>query len=143
MSVMNIRPIKREEDLDWALKEIERYFDNPPRPDSPEADRFDILATLIEAYENVHYPIEAPDPVTALKAHMETTGHSQGDLADLLGSRSRASEVLARRRALTLPMIAKISGAWHLPADLLVKSYPLKAGSDRKKKSPAKRPRAA
>jgi HTH-type transcriptional regulator/antitoxin HigA len=141
MSVKNIRPIKSEADLDWALKEIELYFDNPPRRGSPEADRFDVLATLIEAYENVHYPIEPLDPIETIRAHMEMTGRSQTDLAELLGSRSRASEVLAKRRALTLPMISKISTAWRLPADLLVKSYSLKTESSRRSK--AKRARRA
>lgn len=142
MSVKNIRPIRSEADLDWALREIERYFDDPPRSGSPEADRFDVLATLIEAYEDVHHPIEAPDPIETIKAHMKMTGCSQADLAELLGSRSRASEVLAKRRALTLAMINKISTAWRLPADLLVKSYALKAEPSRRNK-PKRARRAA
>ena len=67
----NIRPIKTEEDYDWALGEIGRYFDNQPEPGSAEGDRFDVLATLIQAYEDEHYPIQSPDPVSAIIAHMD------------------------------------------------------------------------
>lgn len=137
---MDVRPIRTDADHALALKEISRLWG--AKSGSRDGDKLDVLVTLVEAYENARWPIEAPDPIEAIKAHMEMTGRSQTDLADLLGSRSRASEVLARRRALTLPMIAKISAAWHLPADLLVAVYPLKSGAGRKKSRP-RRARAA
>lgn len=124
---MDVRPIRTAADHEWALAEITPYFDNPPPPGTPEADRFDVLADLIEAYEDRHHPIPGLDPVELLRAHMETTGCSQSDLAALFGSRSRASEVLNRRRALTVGMIHKLSAEWHIPADCLVTPYRLAA----------------
>jgi HTH-type transcriptional regulator/antitoxin HigA len=87
---MNVRPIKTEADYDWALKEIARYFDVQPKPGTAEGDRFDVLATLIEAYEEKRWPIDPPDPVDAIRFRMEQAGFGQADLATLLGSRSRA-----------------------------------------------------
>jgi HTH-type transcriptional regulator/antitoxin HigA len=107
----DIRPIRTEADYEWALAEIARYFDDQPEPGSPEADRFDVLATLIEAYENRHYPISTPDPVAAIAGHMEMRGLDQSDLAKVLGSRSRASEVLNRKRHLTLDMVHRLNTA--------------------------------
>ncbi len=121
----NIRAIRNDEDLAWAIGEVEVYFDNPPALDTTEADRFDILSALIEAYEDRYYPIDAPEPVELIKAHMEMTGRSQADLAELFGSRSRASEVLNRRRALTVDMIHKLNTEWGIPADCLVQPYHL------------------
>lgn len=118
--MMDIRPIRTDADHEWALAEIEQYFRTEPEPGTPAADRFDVLATLIEAYERAHYPIEAPAPVDVLRFHMEQNGLGQTDLAKVLGSRPRASEVLAGRRDLSLSMIAAIRAAWGIPADLLV-----------------------
>ncbi|MBB2159731.1 XRE family transcriptional regulator [Gluconacetobacter sacchari] len=117
---MDIRPIRTDADHEWALAEIEQYFHAEPAPGTPEADRFDVLATLIEAYENQHYPIEAPDPVDVLRFYMEQNRLGQADLAQVLGSRPRASEVLAGRRDLSLSMIAAVRAAWGIPADLLI-----------------------
>lgn len=117
---MKIKPIRTEADYDAALRAIEKYFDRPPRKGTPEADRFDVLATLIEAYERKRWPIDPPSPVDAILYRMETAGYTQGDLARLLGSRSRASEVLSRKRPLTLAMIRKLSREWHIPADCLI-----------------------
>jgi HTH-type transcriptional regulator / antitoxin HigA len=129
---MDIRPIKNEEDYDWALAEISQYFENEPQLGTPEADRFDVLAALIGAYEDEHWPIEpSSDPIDIIKAHMAALDKKQEDLAGLLGSRSRASEVLNRRRGLTLEMVHKISTKWHIPADILVRPYHLE--TDRKK----------
>lgn len=125
--VMDIRPIRTQEDLDWALAEIEPYFDAPPAHGTPEADRFDVLADLIEAYEDRHFPIREVEPIEFLRAHMELTGRSQADLAKLLGSRSRASEVLNRRRSLTVEMVYKLNREWGIPADALVAPYHLAA----------------
>jgi len=121
----NIRPIKTEEDYQWALAEIAAYFEAQPPVGSPEGDRFDVLATLIEAYENTHYPIEAPDPVAAIVAYMEMAGLKQNALAEVLGSRPRASEVLNRKRALTMDMVYRLNHAWHIPAEVLIRPYHL------------------
>lgn len=123
---MDIRPLRSNDDYEWALKEVGRYFDTPPQPGSDAAKRFDILSDLIEAYEQKHHAIEPLDPVELIRTHLEATGKGQSDLAALLGSRSRASEILNRRRALTLDMVQKLASAWGLPADGLVRPYHLK-----------------
>lgn len=125
--MMDIRPIRTDADLAWAIGEIAAYFDNQPAPGTPEADRFDVLADLIEAYEDRHHPIPRAEPIALLRAHMEMTGRTQADLARLLGSAPRASEVLNRKRALTVDMIHRISTAWGVPADALVAPYHLAA----------------
>ncbi len=124
---MDIRPIRTAEDYEWALAEISPYFDDQPEPGTPEADRFDVLADLIEAYEDRHYPIEPAEPIDLLQSHMAATGRSQADLAALFGSRPRASEVLNRKRALTVDMIHRLSSEWGIPADCLVRPYHLAA----------------
>jgi HTH-type transcriptional regulator/antitoxin HigA len=126
-SLMNVRPIRCEEDLAWALTEIAPYFEAPPPPGSAGADRFDVLADLIEAYENRAHPVAAPDPVALIRAHMENTGRTSADLARLLSSRSRASEILGRRRRLTVGMIGKLQRDWGIPAEHLVEPYELVA----------------
>lgn len=124
---MDIRPIRTETDYESALREIEPYFDQEPEPGSPEADRFDVLAALIEAYEREHWPIDPPDPVEAIRYCMEQQGYTQSDLATLLGSRSRASEILKRRRPLTLEMVRKLHREWGIPAESLLRPYNLEA----------------
>lgn len=124
---MDIRAIRNEADYDWALKEIEQYFDNQPEPSTPEAARFDVIADLLKVYEDTHHPIAAPDPVETIKQWMDMRSLNQGDLASLLGSKSRASEVLNRKRALTMEMVFKLSREWHIPADALVTPYHLAA----------------
>ncbi len=123
----NIRPIRDDADLAWAIGAVDAYFANPPVPGSAEADRFDVLADLIEADENRHHAITAPDPVDLIRAHMENSGREQSDLAFLFGSRSRASEVLRRKQALTVDMIHRLSVQWGIPAEHLVVPYPLAA----------------
>ena len=110
------------------MRVIDRLMGAPP----DEADRawereleLEALVTLVEAYEAKHWPIEAPDPVSALDHVMEARGLRQKDLAELIGSQSHASEVLHRRRPLTLAMIRTLSRAWGLPADVLVREYDL------------------
>lgn len=122
---MDIRPIRSDGDLEWALGEVAPYFDNPPVQGSADADRFDVLSDLIEAYENRHFPAAELEPVDFLHAFMDMTGRSQTDLGEVLGSRSRASEILHRRRALTVDMIFKLNEAWGVPAECLVKPYRL------------------
>jgi len=117
---MDIRPIKNEADYDWALKEIEAYFVNEPAVGSPEAERFDVLATLIEAYEDKHWAIDPPDAVAAIEEFMERKELDQSDLARLLGSRSRASEILNRKRNLTMEQARKLHAEWKIPAEMLL-----------------------
>lgn len=117
---MDVRPIKTEADYRWALAQLEQYFANEPEPGTPDGDRFDVLSDLIEAYENRSWPIEAPTPVAALRAFMDMRNLQQSDLAELLGSKSRASEILSGERRLSLDMIRRISSAWHIPANVLI-----------------------
>lgn len=117
---MDIRPIRTEADYDWALQEIGPYFEKEPLPGTPEADRFDVLAALIESYERQHHAITAADPVAVVRLYMEQNGLGQADLATVLGSRSRASEFLSGQRGLSLALIGAIRAAWGIPADLLI-----------------------
>lgn len=117
---MDIRPIRTEADYDWALREIEPYFEHEPAPGSADADRFDVLATLIEAYETRHHPIEVAPPVEVVRFYMEQNSLTQADLARVLGSRSRASEFLAGHRDLSLAMVDAIRSTWGISADLLI-----------------------
>ena len=123
---MDVRPIKTEADYDWALAEIEHYFDAEPEPGTPGSQRLDVLASLIEHYESRAWPIGLPDPVEAIRYRMEQSGLTQADLARVLGSRPRASEVLNRRRALTREQAFKLHRAWHIPAEVLIQPYHIK-----------------
>jgi HTH-type transcriptional regulator/antitoxin HigA len=116
-----IRPLRGEADYDAALQEIERYFEKPPKPGTPAADRFDLLGLVIEDYERKHWPIEPPNPIDAIRYRMETGGYSQADLGRLLGSRQRASDVLARKRRLTMQMAWKLHREWGIPAEALIR----------------------
>lgn len=121
---MHIRPIRTDDDHRAALAEIDAFWGAPEGSD--EGDRLDVLLALVEIYELRRWPIDAEenfDPVDVLNYAIEELGHTQAELAELLGSRSRASEILARRRALTVDMIHKISAAWKIPAELLVRPY--------------------
>jgi HTH-type transcriptional regulator/antitoxin HigA len=119
----NIRPLRNEADYDWALAEIEHYFDKEPKRGTDEADRFDVLAALIESYEAQHWPIGLPDPVDAIRWRMDREGLTQSDLAELLGSRSRASEILNRKRVLTLEQAYRLHREWQIPAEVLLQPY--------------------
>jgi HTH-type transcriptional regulator/antitoxin HigA len=126
---MDIRPLATEADYDWALAEIARYFDVEPAPGTLDAARFDVLAALIGHYEATHWPIEAPDAVDAIRACMEARGWGQSDLAAILGSRSRASELLRRKRGLTMEQAFRLHAAWGVPADALIRPSRLVAHS--------------
>lgn len=115
-----IRPLRSESDYDAALEEIERYFDNEPKPGTPEGDRFDLLALVIEDYERRHWPIDPPDAVDAIRYRMETGEHTQADLGRLLGSRQRASDILTRKRPLTMKMAWRLHREWGIPAEALI-----------------------
>jgi HTH-type transcriptional regulator/antitoxin HigA len=119
---MDIRPIKTDEDHRAALAEIEALWG--AADGTAGGDRLDVLATLVEAYEDARWPIDDLDPVEAIEAAMAHDGHSRSDLAGLIGE-SRASEVLRRKRPLTLGMIRTISAAWRVPERVLVRDYPL------------------
>ena len=120
---MDIKPIKNEADYDAALAEIDTLMG--VTPGTPESDRLEVLVVLVEAYEVVHWRIDPPDPVSAIEHVMQANGFRQKDLACLIGSQPHASEVLNRRRPLTLPMIRALSAEWNLPAEMLVREYPL------------------
>lgn len=124
---MQIRPIRNDNDHRNALAEIDTVWG--AREGTREGDRLDVLLALVESYEARRWPIESGegfDPVDVLQYAIDELGHTQAELAELLGSRSRASEILSRRRALTVDMIHRISEAWRIPADLLVRPYKLK-----------------
>ena len=118
---MRIRPIKTEADYEAALKEVELLFD--VKPGTPEADRLEVLTTLIEAYEGKHYSIPLPDPIEAIVYHMESHGLSRHDLEPLIGSRARVSEVLNRRRPLTMGMIRSLHRGLGISAEVLIQPY--------------------
>jgi HTH-type transcriptional regulator/antitoxin HigA len=115
-----IRPLHSEADYDAALNEIERYFENEPKVRTPEADRFDLLALIIEDYERKRWPIEPPDTIDAIRYGMETGGYTQADLGRLLGSRQRASDILTRKRPLTMRMAWRLHREWGIPAEALI-----------------------
>jgi HTH-type transcriptional regulator/antitoxin HigA len=121
---MEIRPIRTDEDHRAALAEIEACWGAPEGTEV--GDKLDVLLALVDAYEERRWPLdieESFDPIDVLAHAIEELGHTQAELAELLGSRPRASEILSRRRALTVEMIHKISSAWKIPADLLVRPY--------------------
>jgi HTH-type transcriptional regulator/antitoxin HigA len=120
MAKKAIRPLRSEKDYDAALTEIERYFVKPPQRGTPDADRFDLLALVIEDYERKFWPIDPPNPVDAIRYRMETGGFTQADLGRLLGSRQRASDVLGRKRGLTMQMAWKLHREWGIPAEALI-----------------------
>lgn len=122
-----VRPIRNEADYEWALGEIERYFDNEPMPGAPDSDRFDILVSLVEAYEARAWPIELPDPIDALRVFLDRRALTTKDLAEVLESAPRATEILGRKRPLNLRMIQKLNAKWKIPADILIAPYHLDA----------------
>lgn len=115
---MDIRPIKTARDYDAALAAISEVMD--AEPGTPEGDRLDILATLVDAYEARHFPIEAPDPVAAIRFRMEQLGLTRKDLEPLIGSRGRVSEVLSGKRRLSLDMIRRLHAELNIPASVLI-----------------------
>lgn len=122
---MKIKPIKTKDDYKAALERIEALFE--AKPNTPKGDELEILITLVSAYEDEHYPISAPDPVEAIKHIMEAKGLEMQDMIPFLGSRSKVSEVINKKRGLSLNMIRKLSQGLHIPADLLVKEYELRS----------------
>ncbi len=121
---MDVRPIRTEADHDAALAEIATLMN--AESGTPEGDRLDVLATLVEAYEAAHVPIAPPEPIAAVLFMMEQKRLSRRDLEPAIGSRARVAEVLNRRRALTLPMVRALSPLLDIPADVLIQPYPLR-----------------
>ena len=118
---MKIKPIKTEADYHAALKEIERLFD--AAPDTPEGDRLEVLTTLVEAFEEKHFPIPLPDPIEAILYYIESRGLTHRDLERYIGSRARLSEVLNRKRPLTMEMIRNLHKELGISAEVLIKPY--------------------
>jgi len=115
----NLKPIRTEADYEAALVVIERLWG--ARAGTPQGDRLDILATLVDAYENQHYPMDPPDPIEAIKFRMEQQGLDRKDLADILGSRTRVTEVLNRRRGLSINMIRRLHEKLGISVEVLIR----------------------
>ena len=117
---MEIKPIRTETDYEAALKEVEQLWGT--ELGTPDGDRFEVLFTLVEAYEEQHYPILPPDPVDAIQYYMESRGLDRRDLEQYIGPSGRVSEVLSRKRPLTLAMIRKLHAGLGIPAEVLIQS---------------------
>lgn len=117
---MDIHPIRTEADHQAALREISALMESDPDLGTPEGDRLDILATLVQAFEARHMPITAPDPVEAIKFRMEQSGLSVKDLEPIIGKSNRVYEVLNRKRPLTLAMIRRLHQSLGIPAEVLI-----------------------
>jgi HTH-type transcriptional regulator/antitoxin HigA len=120
---MNIKPIKTENDYQAAMERLEIVFD--AKPNTVEGDELDVLSVLIENYENIHFPIDMPDPIEAIKFRMEQLNYSNHDLAEIIGLKSRVSEILNKKRKLSINMIRKLHQALNIPTDVLVQEYNL------------------
>ncbi len=118
---MNIKPIKNEQDYTNTLSQIENLMD--AKPNTVQMDELEVLTTLVEAYEEQHYKIEAPDPIEAIKFRMEQEGLKQKDLVAIVGSKSRVSEILNRKRKLTIEMIRNLHKTLHIPIESLFLDY--------------------
>jgi len=118
---MNLKPIKTEQDYQHALERLELIFD--AKRNTVKGDELEILGILIDQYENEHFPIDLPDPIEAIKFRMEQMGYSQTDLARIVGLKSRASEILNKKRKLSLEMIRKLHDELNIPTDVLIQAY--------------------
>lgn len=118
---MEIKLIKTEKDYNQALEQLEVVFD--AKKGTPEGDELELLSILIEQYENTHFPIDLPDPIEAIKFRMEQMGYNQNDLAKIIGLKSRASEILSKKRKLSLEMIRQLHTSLHIPTDVLIQNY--------------------
>lgn len=118
---MTIKPIKNKKDYQAAITRLEAIFD--AKPGTPEGDELEVMGILIDAYEQDQYPIDYPDPIEAIKFRMEQLGYTQSDLAKVVGLKSRASEILNKKRKLTLEMIRQLHQAMGIPTDVLVQPY--------------------
>jgi len=131
---VDVKPIRTEQEYEDALEEIERLSDAVPA--TPEGDYLEVLMILVEDYEEKHYPIPPPDPIEAIEYYMESRGLSRMDLEPYIGGRGRVSEILNRRRPLTLRMIRNLEAGLGIPAAILVQEYELREEDEHKAKSP-------
>jgi HTH-type transcriptional regulator / antitoxin HigA len=118
---MEIKPIRTDKDYNKALKRLELIFDS--KQGSKDGDELEVLGILIDQYENENFPIGLPDPIEAIKFRMEQMGFNQSDLANIVGLKSRASEILNRKRKLSLEMIRQLHDRLHIPTDVLIQAY--------------------
>ena len=118
---MNIKPIKTKKDYQAAMARLEKIFD--AAPGSKAGEELEVLGILIDQYEKEHFPIDLPDPIEAIKFRMEQLGYSQHDLAEVIGLKSRASEILNRKRRLTLEMIRQLHEVLGIPSEVLIQPY--------------------
>jgi HTH-type transcriptional regulator / antitoxin HigA len=118
---MPLKPIKTEREYELAMSRLEEIFDS--KKGTPEGDELEVLGILIERYEDEHFPIGFPDPVEAIKFRMEQLGYNQADLAKIIGLKSRTSEILNRKRKLTLDVIRKLHDKLNIPTDVLIQAY--------------------
>ncbi len=118
---MNIKPIKTKKDYEQALARLEAIFD--AKKGSSKGDELELLGMLVDNYENENFPIGFPDPVEAIKFRMEQLGYTQSDLANVVGLKSRASEILNRKRKLSLEMIRQIHDGLNIPTEVLIQAY--------------------
>ena len=113
-----VKPLRSEADYEAALAEVERLWGT--KAETPKGDRLDVLATLIDAYETEHYPIDPPDPIEAIKFRMEQQGLTRRDLEQIIGTRTRIAEVLNRKRGLSIGMIRRLHERLGIPAEVLI-----------------------
>jgi len=125
MTATEIRPIRTKRDYEAALTEIERLWG--AKANTPEGDRLDVLATLIDAYETEHYPMDPPDPIEAIKFRMEQQGLTRKDLEEIIGTRTRIAEVLSRKRGLSITMIRRLHERLGISAEVLIRPSRKKA----------------
>jgi len=118
---MNLKPIKTKKDYQQALERLEVIFD--AKKETKDGDELEILGILIDQYENEHFPIGLPDPIEAIKFRMEQLGYTQTDLAKVIGLKSRASEILSKKRKLSLDMIRQLHEKLNIPTDVLIQAY--------------------
>jgi HTH-type transcriptional regulator/antitoxin HigA len=118
---MDLKPIKTEQDYQNALARLEIIFD--AEKDSPQGDELEVLGILIDQFENENFPVGLPDPVEAIKFRMEQLGYTQSDLARVIGLKSRASEILSKKRKLSLEMIRQLHDKLNIPTDVLIQVY--------------------
>lgn len=118
---MDISPIRNKKDYRKALERLEMIFDT--KRGTKAGDELEILSALIDRYENEHFPIGMPDPISAIKFRMEQMGLKQKDLVEMVGFKSRVSEIMNKKRRLTLDMIRKLNANLHIPAEVLIQEY--------------------
>lgn len=118
---MKLKPIKNEEDYQFALERLDKIFD--AKLGTAEGDELEVLGILIDNYEKDHFPIDLPDPIEAIKFRMEQLNYSQSDLAEIIGLKSRASEILNRKRKLSLEMIRNLNEKLNIPSEVLIQVY--------------------